>query len=385
MRRKYFGLAIAAFALLQAPSGWAGDNEIAEQIIEKLQQDRKAGHLKGFDMKLNVSEGVVSFVGKVVSQRQKDLVLAAADGVEGISKVVDQMDVQGVAAVTPQDSAADAGFDMSAALASAAPVASPTLTPSGLADSQDMSPNAPVMPVANVESVDDQAVVNDVLGALRQAKASGQLRDFGVDVKSQAGRVELVGQASSAAQRQQILAIVQGVPGVGQVRESISIAAAPARTGSAASLSPAPLRTAATPISNAGMSATVSQAPYRTGGTMARPAAMQGDMMGAPMMGTPTMGAPMMGSPVGTPVPMGPSAAVGAPRYDTPNLPNYAWPGYSAYPNYAAVTYPQQYSPSAWPYIGPFYPYPQVPLGWRKVSLEWDDGWWYLDFTDRDY
>ena len=25
------------------------------------------------------------------------------------------------------------------------------------------------------------------------------------------------------------------------------------------------------------------------------------------------------------------------------------------------------------PYIGPFYPYPQVPLGWRKVQLEWDD------------
>ena len=33
-------------------------------------------------------------------------------------------------------------------------------------------------------------------------------------------------------------------------------------------------------------------------------------------------------------------------------------------------------------YIGPFYPYPQVPLGWRKVTLEWDDGWWFLDFKD---
>ena len=46
------------------------------------------------------------------------------------------------------------------------------------------------------------------------------------------------------------------------------------------------------------------------------------------------------------------------------------------------LTYPKQYSPTAWPYIGPFYPYPQVPLGWRKVSLEWDDGWWMLDFKD---
>ncbi|MGI9517173.1 MAG: hypothetical protein ACR2NP_09015 [Pirellulaceae bacterium] len=31
----------------------------------------------------------------------------------------------------------------------------------------------------------------------------------------------------------------------------------------------------------------------------------------------------------------------------------------------------------------PFYPYPQVPLGWRKATLEWDDGWWYLDFGGR--
>jgi hypothetical protein len=34
------------------------------------------------------------------------------------------------------------------------------------------------------------------------------------------------------------------------------------------------------------------------------------------------------------------------------------------------------------PYIGPFYPYPQVPLGWRETSLEWDDGWWFLAFNE---
>jgi len=80
-----------------------------------------------------------------------------------------------------------------------------------------------------------------------------------------------------------------------------------------------------------------------------------------------------------------PSIPMGAPpaRYDAPQMPAYAWPSYASHPNYAAVTYPKQYAASAWPYIGPFYPYPQVPLGWRKVSLEWDDGWWYLDFKDR--
>ncbi len=68
--------------------------------------------------------------------------------------------------------------------------------------------------------------------------------------------------------------------------------------------------------------------------------------------------------------------------YDQPHMPNHSWPSYAAYPNYAGLTYPKQYSPTAWPYIGPFYPYPQVPLGWRKVTLEWDDGWWFLDFDD---
>ena len=92
-------------------------------------------------------------------------------------------------------------------------------------------------------------------------------------------------------------------------------------------------------------------------------------------------------APQGPPLPMytaaNSRAGVAPARYDQPCMPNYAWPSYAAYPNYAAVTYPKQYSPTAWPYIGPFYPYPQVPLGWRKVTLEWDSGWWFLDFKDQ--
>jgi hypothetical protein len=100
----------------------------------------------------------------------------------------------------------------------------------------------------------------------------------------------------------------------------------------------------------------------------------------------PVPGYAPQGGGLGRPMPMG-AAGVGMPpvpmRGDGPNMPNYAWPSYASYPNYAALQYPTQYSPTAWPYIGPFYPYPQVPLGWRRVSLEWDDGWWFLDFDDR--
>ena len=90
---------------------------------------------------------------------------------------------------------------------------------------------------------------------------------------------------------------------------------------------------------------------------------------------------PMAAAPIPAYAPNGGSVAPA--RFDHPHLPNYAWPSYAAHPNYAAVTYPRQYSATAWPYIGPFYPYPQVPLGWRKVTLEWKDGWWFLDFKDR--
>jgi hypothetical protein len=42
------------------------------------------------------------------------------------------------------------------------------------------------------------------------------------------------------------------------------------------------------------------------------------------------------------------------------------------------VAYPQLYPYQSWPFIGPQYPFPKIPLGWRSVSLTWQDGhWWY--------
>jgi hypothetical protein len=88
-------------------------------------------------------------------------------------------------------------------------------------------------------------------------------------------------------------------------------------------------------------------------------------------------------APVSSPQCVRPSYGQSAPmRYDTPNLPNYAYPSYAASPYTGNIGYPRQYEASAWPYIGPFYPYPQVPLGWRKVTVEWHDGGWYANFDD---
>ena len=63
---------------------------------------------------------------------------------------------------------------------------------------------------------------------------------------------------------------------------------------------------------------------------------------------------------------------------NSPRMPPYAWPTYAPYNNYSRVAYPQLYPQNAWPYIGPNHPFPKVPPGWRKVQLEWQDGyWWY--------
>lgn len=80
------------------------------------------------------------------------------------------------------------------------------------------------------------------------------------------------------------------------------------------------------------------------------------------------------------PMPEGPAGMTGATQAAMPGYPNYAWPSYAPYPNFSAVGYPTAYPWQAWPNIGPFYPYPEVPLDWRAVTLRWDDGIWWLDF-----
>lgn len=78
---------------------------------------------------------------------------------------------------------------------------------------------------------------------------------------------------------------------------------------------------------------------------------------------------------------------MGSAEMNAPPLPPYAWPTYAPYNNVSRVGYPTAYPYNAFPFIGPYYPFPKVPLGWRKVTLEWEDGhWWYgRQQTPNDY
>lgn len=176
------------------------------------------------------------------------------------------------------------------------------------------------------------------------------LEGYDVTIRYDNGIATLGGEVASAGQRQAAAFAASNVAEVKQVRNELSVQQRQ-------------------PIAQ-----TAFGAPAQ--GQRVAPVSMSAPM---PMMPAMAPGA-MMGAPMnaGAPTPM-----AGAGNYSNPQLPDHAWPAYAAYPNSAAIQYPTEYSASAFPYIGPFYPYPQVPLGWRSSRLEWDDGHWHLNFEQK--
>jgi len=223
---------------------------------------------------------------------------------------------------------------------------------------------------------DDNAIAQFIMQKLKVEQQRGNLKGFHVDMRVDKGTVWFEGYVANSGQEKLILQTAQkaGHLGVIQVVDDIDVRAANAITQNRGT-APRPMQTARavsyTQDSPMGSGTVNPPSPVR----MQQPP--MGGSIGAPVQGRP------MGGQMGGPMPIGYQGQGAAMATDHPQLPGYAWPGYASHPNYAAVTYPKMYSPSAWPYIGPFYPYPQVPLGWRKVTLEWDDGWWFLDFNDR--
>ena len=338
MRRFLFGVVIASVTAAMPAWAFGGDREIAQSVMAELQQHKAAGELKGFDIDLKVEDGIVYLTGEVASRAQREIVERAAMNEVGRANLVTELRIK-----------------------ESQPAAAPRQTM--------------VMPVANLEetaqpSGADLAVTDMIIDKLQQSKSSGALRGFDLDVSTVQGDVWLKGSVASQAQKDLVLDIARRTQGVSRVVDDVTV------KGSS------PIRQVSTEIPAAVPAAVPAAAPGSSmpvaGGAVPTPQAFAPSGVAAYSHAG--------GYVAGGPVPIqgaGGEYGAGAPRYDQPNLPAYAWPSYAAHPNYAAVTYPKQYSPSAWPYIGPFYPYPQVPLGWRKVALEWDDGLWYLDFTSK--
>jgi len=384
MRRFFLGLAIVSLTASAPATAFGGDREIADQIISLLKQQQTAGSLKGFDIDLSVEEGVVTLTGFVANSGQAAAVIEAAKAAAGVRQVTSNIEVR--EATTMKGSEANGSVKPASDTQAGKPL--PVTIGGYTPEKEDVSstvalPEPPPMESAEaLSSPQDAAITDEALRRLSQAKSQGELRNFELDLSTVEGEVWVRGVVINPAHKDLVLRTVQRVPGVTKVIDDITVGARSASAVKPASdMTPAAPMAASMPVVGTGAAPTPRAfAPSSVVGYEGE-VVYEGSVPGAVAGESVVGGYGSMPTPV--PMNMGPSYGAGVPRYDQPQMPGYAWPSYAAYPNYAAVTYPKQYSATAWPYIGPFYPYPQVPLGWRKVALEWDDGLWYLDFTRK--
>ncbi len=338
-------MALGLLAIVPAASDaalWGGNSAQNQQAAKQKNQKAanevagalRGAKLQGYDIGIEVKEGTAILTGEVTDAAQKDKATQVASKAKGVKKVDNRLVVSPPKAVAAKK--AEKEIQQAAVAAESAP---PT----------------------------NQEMAERIAGALGKAGMSG----FDLEVRFQEGQALIGGAVATPAQRARITQVVSGLDGVATVDNKVTV------TPQAAVRRPA----GPPPYAN--------QAAYGGGQMRApiHPAAYQqegGPMPGGPMPGGPMPGGPMGGAMPGMPMPPMPMGRSNAGQInDMPNLPNYAWPSYAQYPNSAAITYPKEYSASAWPYIGPFYPYPQVPLGWRSAQLEWDDGHWNLNFRPR--
>lgn len=331
----------------------ATNQKVANDIAKALRSAR----LAGYDIEVEYKNGVATLIGQVPTAQQRAIANKVTQEVEGVRKVDNQLTVKD-AAKPRQEMAAEAS---------------------------NRRPTQPRQraPIQQVQYEDDsrssgevdrnQMMADRIADALRKSRFQGE----SVEIQFQDGVAVISGSVRDAQAKNSATLIASRVPGVKRVDNQLEAQAPTRRRGGPiqrvqydeASNEMGPGGTLGPMGPNSPMGPV--QGPYPPGG----PGGYPGGAMPAGMMQGPGGPMPMQGA-----MPMSGSNPV---MYDQPNLPEHAWPAYASYPNYAAVTYPKQYSASAWPYIGPFYPYPQVPLGWRKVQLEWDDGYWQLNFRSR--
>jgi hypothetical protein len=353
---------------LVATSATAAD--LAASVAAKM---KESGALKGYRVNVKAKAGTVWLEGTVSDARQIDAALAAAEGVAGVERVVNRLSVAGSAP-------ANDTFSMPASIRSLVGVPTQAVEPAA-GSGVDREAAADSFAADESQAAERAVLENGAeAGSARASRIALTQAVRGIPARRQAGPRTLNGQSAKplpqprrsagGVQRTAMKSQVYGQPldlpaadgdyavGGGVVADGGYPASTDVGDGQ---MVPGSMR-----FTEGAAGGYCPPGQGGMGGPMPMGAGMRGPMGGS--------GGAGMGGAGGMPVPV---------RGDGPNMPNYAWPSYASYPNYAALQYPTQYSPTAWPYIGPFYPYPQVPLGWRRVSLEWDDGWWWLDFDER--
>ena len=214
---------------------------------------------------------------------------------------------------------------------------------------------APLAPLLVASASQNQALADVVVNSLRQ---SGLLRNYRVDVAVQSGVVELTGNVVDAAQRDEVLRLVQGIPAVDRVIDRLK------------------MKTLVSGIVPVQVPDTQPKLPDPL-----PPPIPEGEVVPKTTPGTPRPN----GGMIPEPVPMNRMAPPGYSELNPPRMPPYAWPTYAPHNNFSRVATPTAYPAQAFPFIGPVYPFPKVPLGWRSVKLEWDDGYWWFGQVGNKY
>lgn len=215
-------------------------------------------------------------------------------------------------------------------------VAAGMWVPATLAAQQPAPLPIPAAPAANPNQQLADSVASRLRGTTLVAGAD-------INILAQDGTVYLNGSVRDIGQKQRIVAEVRGVSGVIVVRDALTIPGVIQVQNPPAGTAPPPI------------AAPVGPMPIAPGGPAPYP----------------------YSGPIVEPAPLGVPGNI-SPDLQAPPLPPHAWPTYAPYNNLSRVAYPEAYPYNAFPFIGPFYPFPKVPLGWRKVTLEWEDGHWYL-------
>ena len=311
-----------------------------QRVANEIARALRAAQLNRFKMDVAFSGGVCTITGNVASAREKALISRTVSRVRGVVRVDNRLLITRHRAQSPSR-VRTADYRTTSRIPRSGIQLASYQAP---AEQQQSAQNGP----------SNQQVAEAIGRALKSAGLTG----YDMEIQYRDGVAGLSGSVSSSLQRTQAEEVVRSVSGVQTVNNQLRVSGGQQAAGPQAARTPrrvAPPQMVAPPQGYPQM-----QSMPRN----IHPAAMyQGQAMGGGYQHA------------------GPGAAHTV--YNNANLPDYAWPTYASYPNYAQLTYPKQYSASAWPYIGPFYPYPQVPLGWRKATLQWDDGHWSLSFNSR--
>jgi len=319
--RKLVYLAVLAATLLPALAASA-ETPAEKNIAQRIGSHLKqSGQLQNYRVGVKFHDGTAILAGSVASPEQRDIAMHLAQEVPGVKHVVCKLDCPNAPEHSSNNLAADTSESQQIG---------GQLNQTSFDEAQN-DPSSGVMPAFEPASNLPEAPI-------QQNMISQNPMQQNAMAQQQIARIP-----APQARRSNMPVPYQRMPGMMPPRQA----------------GPAGVQQASCNCNGGGMG----------------PGAMMGAGMGPGCQG---------GGGDGAPAGFVPNGSGRGPAYDNPQMPGYAWPSYASYPNYAALSYPQQYSPTAWPYIGPFYPYPQVPLAWRKVSLEWDDGWWFLDFSSHN-